>query len=271
VQLLTDSAWQKVLELGLRYGVSADCVVTLLQAVVNGNGTMAQFSHPELGGGGQWMQGGMTMVGDMFNSGLKFKVDGLCCELSNLAATRPFLPPAPVPLPPVQGGPCQQQWFSGYQGGNGSPSFPGSGVSGNWWPSDLGVPNSSGGQNQTRYAYFGNSRRLAVDTGGHVTVYDTLDHQIGGVSQQQGGNSSLTFTSQYGTVPVANLPVVSGNGATQHSAPPYQAPPAPVNHASPAQEADIFGKIERLAELNQKGIISAEEFAAKKSELLSRL
>jgi hypothetical protein len=43
--------------------------MTLLQALVNSNGTMAQFSHWELGGGGQWMRGGMTMVGDMFNCG----------------------------------------------------------------------------------------------------------------------------------------------------------------------------------------------------------
>jgi hypothetical protein len=34
---------------------------------------------------------------------------------------------------------------------------------------------------------------------------------------------------------------------------------------------DIFTKIERLANLQQKGVISAEEFAAKKNELLSRL
>jgi hypothetical protein len=51
-----------------RYGVSTQAVTTLLQAVMRGNGTMAQFSHPELGGSGQWLQGGMTMIGDMFNS-----------------------------------------------------------------------------------------------------------------------------------------------------------------------------------------------------------
>ena len=37
------------------------------------------------------------------------------------------------------------------------------------------------------------------------------------------------------------------------------------------QDTDIFAKIERLADLQQKGILSAEEFAAKKAELLSRL
>jgi hypothetical protein len=43
------------------------------------------------------------------------------------------------------------------------------------------------------------------------------------------------------------------------------------HHTETAQEIDIFANIERLAELQQKGILSPEEFAAKKAELLSRL
>jgi hypothetical protein len=35
---------------------------------------MAQFSHPDFGGMSQWSHG-MTMVGDMFNDGLKSKLD----------------------------------------------------------------------------------------------------------------------------------------------------------------------------------------------------
>ena len=81
---LTEQGRQRIDELAQRYAVSTDAVMTLLQALVNSNGTMAQFNHPELGGGGQWMLGGMTMVGDMFNYGLKSKVDGLCSELSQL-------------------------------------------------------------------------------------------------------------------------------------------------------------------------------------------
>src|SRR5262249_50111743 len=92
MQPLTSAGQQKINDLAQRYGVSTDAVMTLLQAVMNGQGTMAQFYHQELGGGGQWMQGGMTMVGDMFNHGLKAKVDGLCGELSNLLANQPFIP-----------------------------------------------------------------------------------------------------------------------------------------------------------------------------------
>ncbi|QDU28673.1 hypothetical protein ETAA8_37760 [Anatilimnocola aggregata] len=287
MQRLTDQGWQKINELSQRYGVSTDAVMSMLQSVVNGGGTMAQFYIQELGGGGQWMQGGMTMVGDMFNYGLKSKVDNLCTELSQLLAQQPF-----VPTPPVSN---QSQWQGGGQQQSGSGSgfslfVPGQGgYSGNWWPAELGSPNGSGGQNNVRYAYFSNSRRLAVDINGQVTVYDTLDNNIGGVSQQQSGDGSLTFTSQYGTINVSSLPVISVNGVpptSQSSNSSYSPPPAPQytpptsisnqsasnqSTGSSYQEADIFGKIERLADLNAKGILSNEEFAAKKSELLSRL
>jgi Short C-terminal domain len=278
---LTDQGRQKIEELARRYGVSADAVVTLLQAVVNGNGSMAQFSHPELGGGGQWMRGGMTMVGDMFNSGLKAKVDGLCSELSQLLAEQPFVP-APSIQSQSQGGQSGTSLFV--------PEPPGR-AGGQWWPAELGSPNGAGGQNQIRYAYFNGARRLAVDLGGHVTVYDTLDNQIGGVSQQQGGGSSLTLTSQYGTVSVSSLPVISVDGVSVDRVPrsasaptPAPAPaassapaaPPPVAPSAPrggetGEEADIFAKIERLADLHKKGILSEQEFSTKKAELLARL
>jgi hypothetical protein len=58
---LTSEGQQKVTELAQRYGVSTEAVVTLLQALRHGHGTMAQFDHPALGGRGQWMPGGMVM------------------------------------------------------------------------------------------------------------------------------------------------------------------------------------------------------------------
>jgi hypothetical protein len=64
---LTSEGQQQVTALAQRYGVSTDAVLTLLQALVHGHGTMAQFDHPDLGGRGQWMPGGMVMVGDMFH------------------------------------------------------------------------------------------------------------------------------------------------------------------------------------------------------------
>src|SRR6266436_5708787 len=137
--------------------------------------------------------------------------------------------------------------------------------------SGTGFPNGTGAQNQVRYAYFNQKRRLAVELNGHVTVYDTLDHQISGVSQQQGRGGSLTLTSQHGTVIVSTLPVASVDGVQTKAPEPRVAPASEPYRPDSAQETDLFAKIERLAELHKKGILSSEEFAAKKAELLSRL
>lgn len=243
-------------EIARRYYVSVDAVRVMLQAVVNGGGTMAQFSHPDFGGTGQWMQGGMTMVGDMFNHALKAKVDNLCTELAGLLASgQPLF--APLAQSQAQGGYHDASLFVG--GG------------GQWWPGDLGAPSSSGSQNNIRYAVFPSTRRLAIEINGQTTVYDTLDHQIGGVGQQQGPGASLTFTSQYGTVRVADLPIISGQEAPA-PAPAFEpAPQAPYETQPAPEEGDVFAKIERLAELRQRGILSEAEFSSKKSELLSRL
>jgi hypothetical protein len=117
---------------------------------------------------------------------------------------------------------------------------------------------------------------LAIEINGHVTVYDTLHHQISGVSQQQSAGASLTFTSQFGLVQLASLPVISVDGVPQaeSGAAPQQAPelsgPAVPSATVQAQE-DIITKIERLAELRDKGVLSEEEFVSTKAELLKRL
>ena len=218
---LTPEGRRVVDELAQRHGVSSDAVLTLLRAVAAGNGTMAQFSHPELGGTGQWSQGGMIMVGDMFNNALKHRVDALCSELSALVRNQPWLAAAPSQSQSQsQSSGFPRQGFQGQiQGGPGSypgvslfvpaagPSF------GAWWPAELGAPASTGAQNDIRYACFPAARRLAIQIDGRVTVYDTLDHQISGFSQQQSGDASLTFTSQHGLVRVADLPVVPTGSA----------------------------------------------------------
>jgi hypothetical protein len=74
-----------------------------------------------------------------------------------------------------------------------------------WWPDKLGQPDSSGGQNDTQYAYFGQAHRLAVKTGDKIEIYDTGAHRINGVAQQQGQGSSLSFNSDNGTVDLSSL------------------------------------------------------------------
>lgn len=258
--IFTDASFQNITNIANRYGISVDAVTNLAHALMMSNGTMAQFNIPELGGGGQWMQGGMTMVGDMFNNGLKATVDGLCIELSNLLNQGGI---QYKPLPKVQN-------QGGFQ-------------SGNWW-GDLGSPNSTGSQNNTSYAIFSNIGRLAIQENGNVTVFNTLDHQIGGVGQQQSGDYSVSFTSQYGTVNLNSLPIVSGIDNRPNPSNNTQilenqesvfitepAIPAPANINTNDFEEDIFGKIEKLASLKDKNIITVEEFENKKADLLSRL
>jgi hypothetical protein len=162
----------------------------------------------------------------------------------------------------------QQQGGSGPAGPVSLFVPPTGGGSGNWWPENLGWASSTGMQNGIRYAYFAQARRLAIEIGGTVTVYDTLDHQIGSFSQQQSHGGSLTFSSQYGLVEVASLPVVSAEGGAR-SAP--ASPPAQPSSVAARPASEIFAALEKLAELHGKGILSDEEFASKKAELLGRL
>lgn len=286
MQTLSPSGQQTLNDIALRHGFSLDATLAMLESVIQGNGSMAQFNHPEFSGSGQWMRGGMTMVSDMFNNHLKGRVDNLCSELSNLVANQPDLLRSGSFQSQSQGNdPWGQQtqtnnsnWGQNSASGNPSNSLfepPAPGTSGDWWPADLRWPNSTGAQNNVRYAYFAQARRLAIEVYGSVTVYDTLDHQIGGFSQQQSGGSSLSFSSQYGLMDVASLPVVSRDGMAPAPAPMPM--PAPVQTAAPlpgnpdAGSSDIFAAIERLASLHAKGVLTDAEYGNKKAELLARL
>ncbi len=279
---LSPAGQQAINDLAQHHGFSPAAVLNMLEAVINGGGGMAQFNHPEFGGSGQWMQGGMIMLSDMFNNYLKGRVDNLCYELSNLIANQPDLLRRDSFQSQSQGGPSQNQSYSsgGQQQQNGyGPVGPVSlfvppppGGSSDWWGVSLRWPNSTGAQNGVRYAYFAQARRLAIEVNGRVTIYDTLDHQISGFSQQQSYGGSLTFSSQYGLVDVASLPVVSVDGVVaQPTAMPIAAAPQQEFAETQSGGADIFATLERLAQLHVKGIVSDDEFSAKKAELLSRL
>lgn len=250
MQNLTPEGENLLSDLSHRYNISRDAALHMLISVNNGGGSMAQFSSPELGGSGQWMRGGMTMVGDMFNGGLRNSVDNLCTELSNALANRQLFAVIPA------GAPGSNQW----------------------WPYDLGLPFSSGAQNNTRYAIF--QGRLAVDVNGQVTVYDTSDHNIGGVSQQQGNDQSLTFSSQYGTVSVNQLAVVSGQNANLQAAQDaviesnFVADPTAYSEMPKADLSsadEIIELIGKLAQLKDSGAITEQDFNAKKQELMARI
>jgi Short C-terminal domain len=278
MQNLTPDGARIVTDVANRHRVSVDAALTLLGALVKGNGTQAQFDHPDLGGMGQWSQGGMIMIGDMFNQGLKHRVDALCTELASLLRSQPQVE--------AEAGRLPSQSQSG--GAEASLFVAGFGSTNQWWPVDLGRPASTGAQNELRYAYFAGPRRLAIQQGGQVRVYDTGEHRISGFSQQQGGDQSLTFTSQFGLVRVAELPLVLPQGdPSQSPLPSVGATPQQTRGSMPSTESaatattatpaarltsdDILKTIERLADLRQKNILTEEEFVQKKAELLSRL
>jgi hypothetical protein len=158
-----------------------------------------------------------------------------------------------------------------------------------------------------RYAYFPDSRRLVFSRGGAMEILDTGEHTIYGFGQQQGGNDGITLNSQFGTVPLSSLRRVQAEG---HSAPAHAPEPTPAAedaafearqdasfaaaspfapHAEdrpapqtaaterpqprdlPTDAGTILSLVEKLGELRDKGVLSEEEFASKKTELLKRL
>jgi hypothetical protein len=164
-----------------QHGISHDSAITIVNAVQQGNGTMAQFSTVEFGLC-QWMRGGMTMVGDMFNNAMRDKVDRICSEVASELPGGALSEPASLRSD-----------------------------AGAWWPGSLGTPASSGSQNSSRYAIFPASRRLAILRGGVLELYDTGEHRISGIGQQQGSSEALSFTSQLGVVNLKSLPRVSNS------------------------------------------------------------
>lgn len=256
---LTKEGQQKVKDIASRYELSKESVSALLKAVIHGNATMAQFDIPELGGSGQWMKGGMTMVGDMFNRTLKITVDQLCTELAQLVSTEILFEEPSEKTAEIKNG-----------------------VSDKPWPAIFGNPTASGSQNNFRYAYFGPVRRLVIEQNGNRTIYDTKHHQISGVSQQQGSGQSYLLTSQDGPVDISTLPLISEPGNLTQETPGLaydvvkskgwnEQENTSKPTLTPISEDSIFSTIEKLSGLFEKGHITEEEYKAKKAELLARL
>ena len=253
---LTPEGQRIVAEIAGRHGVGREAAFALLDALALGGGAQAQFNHPDLGGMGQWSQGGMIMVGDMFNQQLKHRVDELCNELAGLLRDEPSIRA---------------------DAGLREPLFAeGSGSGSRWWPAGLGDPASVGAQNDMRYAFFPQARRVAIQQGGRLRIYDSGEHRLSGFSQQQSRDQSLTFNSQSGVVSVADLAEVSSGDRQPPGGAPDTRAAASASGASGASAAsrpagEILATIERLAGLRDKKIITEQEFSAKKAELLNRL
>lgn len=180
-----------------RYHISVDAARQVERALRATGGRQAQFDHADLGGMGQWAPG-MVQVGRMGDHQLKHRVAGLCAEIAAIVcgsdtagagafAREPGTPPAASRVDMAAGE--------------------------SWWPADYGTPAASGRQQGLRYAYFPVRRCLLVENGARIDCYETGDHQIVGVSQQQSHTSTLAFTSQLGEIKLDQLrcrPVKNG-------------------------------------------------------------
>jgi hypothetical protein len=127
-----------------------------------------------------------TQFARSYNS-LKSKLDALCTELAAYVAESPS----------TDRGRSREDIEVSYRSMK---------LGSNWWPPNLGTPSSVGTQNDLRYAVF--PRRLVINDGGRVEIYDTGNHRISGVAQAQSADQTLTFTSQDGLVRVRDLPKV---------------------------------------------------------------
>ena len=232
-----------------QHAFSGDAVGAMIDAVGNGFGGMAAFDHPEFGGAGQWMRGGMVLLSGADDHRLRARVDALCEAIAAELAGAPRA----ASLDPA--GP------NSIEGRAASAAIGASSRNTNGWPAELGVPTAAGSQNGVRYAYFAAARRLAIDHGAGPAIYDTGAHQISGVAQQQSGaQGSLIFSSPLGPIDVERLPRVD-----------RAAPVAPATSGADHGNDDILHSIERLGALRDRGLITEDEFTAKKSELLARL
>jgi hypothetical protein len=146
---------------------------------------MAQFSHADFGGMSQWSPS-ITMVGDMFNTQLKSKLDALCTDIA-----------ASMDVSEAARGEVRSAADRVSYRSMSNPS--------DWWPTALGRPGAVGTQNDLRYAVFPETRRLVLDDQGTISIFDTGNHRIFGVAQAQSSDQTLSFTSQEGLVRVADL------------------------------------------------------------------
>lgn len=168
-------------DIAKRRGVSRGAVEAAREALERGGGTMAQLSHADFGGMAQWSQGGMSMVGDLFDSALKGRFDAVMADLLDL---RGRAGPAGPAAPAAGQAPRAER---------------------GWWPDGLGSPSTSGSQNRMRYAYFPQARRLVIEEDGRRRVFDTGENRITGVSQQDSDTRTVAFSTASGRVRIEDL------------------------------------------------------------------
>jgi hypothetical protein len=141
---------------------------------------MAQFSHSDFGGMSQWSPG-MTMVGDMFNSNLKSKLDAICTVLATYAAETPLTD-------------------RGNGREDGEVSYQSSRERSSWWERLV-----QSAHRMTFSMQFSPALEDWQSETAAMSKFTTLNHRIFGVAQAQSAAQTLTFNSQDALVRVSDL------------------------------------------------------------------
>lgn len=167
--------------LAAQYSVSEETVQILLVGLKQSGGYQVQFNIPELGGMGQW-QGGMVMVGDMFNYSLKAKVAELCSAL--VPIVQELIQEEQTERSAADQTASLKQKSAKTRS---SPSF-------------------SGSQNGAKYTYYAAEDLLEIEENGKVETYNTKGYALSGVQQaQDNAGRTLSFSYPGGAVKVKDL------------------------------------------------------------------
>jgi hypothetical protein len=74
-----------------------------------------------------------------------------------------------------------------------------------WLPLQLRTPSASAARGDIKFAFFAEKRRLLIENSGQWVLYDCGDHQIRAIRARLDPSEELTFTSQRGELPIAEL------------------------------------------------------------------
>ena len=163
---------------------------------------MAQFSHADFGGMSQWSPG-MTMVGDMFNNDLKSKLDFICTELASHIAE------------------ASSELVNDDRPDAAEVSYRSAGAQRPMVARRSRNSEFRGCAERPALRRLSETKRLAIQDGRQIVVYDTGDHKIFAVAQAQSRDQTLTFTSQTGLVRVSELPKLDLQPEIARFPPPY--------------------------------------------------
>jgi hypothetical protein len=199
-----DMAEDVIPSIAQRYHVSLDAAREVERALRATGGRQAQFSHPELGGTGQWMPG-MLMIHAGADRQLRARVEGLLDEVA--AVIRGSETASPAALARDPNAPAASSRVDLPAGES-------------WWPASYGHPTAHGCQSGIRYALFPGRRCVLVQVGSRIDCFDTADHKVRGVGQtsassvepQQGHASRLVLTTAAGEIPLDHLECIPIQG-----------------------------------------------------------